>query len=204
MCAHVSALLRALPRQHSYQIQVIVVAWLLMCVSSPVILAQASSAVQFPDLFNVALNRPISTTPSAAVCGVQTVDGYCASSWSWSSVSSCQLRVCSQSCPYRSSTPPFVDLIAPPTPATACSSADYVNIRPGATVGSSASTLFVATAGKQISCYLTPSTVPALGDRGSFTLSFWVWPNSTSLGFVMSFDALVSVSMICVSMVDTL
>jgi hypothetical protein len=154
----------------------------------PTSTTSSSPPLQFPSLFNVAQNRPISTSPSAATCGVQTVDGYCASSSASSSVTGCQLSVCSQSCPYRSATPTYVDLLSPPPPPTPCVSADYVNVRPGTSTRTSASTLFISISGSINSqqCSVASSTVPTLGNGGSLTLSFWVWLNSASVGLVHS------------------
>jgi hypothetical protein len=149
---------------------------------------QPSTNARFPATFNVAEDRPIASSPSSSTCGIQTVDGYCDSSTLPSSIASCQLDTCSQSCPYRSATPSYINLLSASSSTTACSSADYVNVRPGSSSGSGqpASTLFVAAGGQGGSqpCFVAPTAVPVLGSGGSFTLSFWAWPSSNSIGLV--------------------
>ena len=139
--------------------------------------ANAQSFRTFPPLVNLAVNQAVSTTPAQSTCGAQTMGAYCVSSVSPSSAACSNLLMCAEDCPSRTALPGLVSLLAAGGYGT-CISTDGVNVHPGSAFGSYSSVFF----GPGPACYLSPTTVPTLGSNGSFTISFWVWPNSNTTG----------------------
>ena len=138
---------------------------------------QQTTLRNFPPLFNVAKERPLSGSPTLNTCGAQGRSAYCKSSTFASSVSSdCRQDFCVQECPYRSSLPEELNLIFARGFGT-CVNSDTVNVRPGSRPGDYS---VVFGAGPQ--CYITPLTTPSLGIQSAMTLTFWVWQGPTNTG----------------------
>lgn len=150
-----------------------VTAAFLLCLTG----LSSSQSSNFPPLFDIAQNRPVTTSPTQTTCGVQTMGAYCKSSTLDSSLKECSIGYCSQDCPYRTITPGYMNLLDAGG-YSACVNADAINVRPGSAV-TSYSVLF-GSAGSQ--CFLIPTNVPSIGSNGSMTLTFWVWLDANSIG----------------------
>lgn len=136
----------------------------------------AQQSPNFPPIFDVSQDRPVTTYPAQTTCGVQTLGVFCRSSTLAASVTDCSIGYCSQDCPFRSLTPSFVNLLDA-SGFSSCLTSDAVNIRPGSG-GNSYSILF----GVGSQCFLNPSSVPSAGANGSITLTFWMWLDANSVG----------------------
>lgn len=149
-----------------------------------VTLLQASSATAqvtrpFPEVYNIAENRPVVSNPSDSACGVPTRNAYCESTVYPISVQQCTQLFCVQICPNRTALPPFVDLLISTSPGLgSCVVTDTVNTYPNSRLGEF-STFFVQ-AGPF--CYATPSTSFVVGANGAFTITFWVWQETSNNG----------------------
>ena len=139
--------------------------------------SHAQTSRSFPPMFNLAMDQTISTTPAQSTCGVQSLGAFCRSSTVASSVTSCVLSQCSEDCPTRTIPPPYVTLLNAGGYGL-CVTPDAVNVYPRSAPGSF-STLFL---GSGSGCYLVPTTVPAIGASGAFTVTFWVWLSGNGTG----------------------
>jgi len=141
-------------------------------------MAQTSpSAGSYPTMYNIAVGCPVATTPAQSTCGVQTLGAFCKSSTSVSSITTCVLAQCSEDCPYRTVTPPYILLLSA-NGYGVCVNPDAVNVRPGSPP-SSVSVLFLAVSS---TCYLVPTSVAVIGPGGACTVTFWVWLNTNGTG----------------------
>ncbi len=138
--------------------------------------ANSQSLKNFPDLINLAESKPVRTFPTSSTCGDQSRSAFCKSSIFRSSVTdACIQDYCDQSCPTRTVLPSSVDLLLRATGYGSCVSIDTINTRPGSREYS-----VRFTTGRQ--CYLSPQSRPDLGASGAFTLTFWVWLETTEIG----------------------
>ncbi|XP_055879401.1 uncharacterized protein LOC106051941 [Biomphalaria glabrata] len=135
----------------------------------------------FPPLFNAALERPITTNPTASTCGA-TLEAYCLSSTSVESINKCLQGYCSNVCPGRTLLPSNASMLTGQTYGD-CVDADSVNIRPGARQGTF-STVFSMTGS---TCYIVSVFSPRLDESGtsSFTVAGWVWLDSDQPGTLL-------------------
>lgn len=155
-----------------YKTKLILIAMTFTMTSS-----QEQTSRNFPLMYNLALDRPITTDPAVSTCGVQSLGAFCRSSTVVSSVNSCLLSLCSQACPTRTRPPDFISLLEAGGYGT-CVSADATTVRPGSS-GISYSAHF---RGSGSNCFLVPAEVPRIEQTGSWTLTFWVWLNGTAVG----------------------
>lgn len=133
----------------------------------------------FPEVQNLAENRPVVSNPSDSACGVPTRNAYCESSVYPISVQQCTQLFCVQICPNRTSLPDPLDLLIATSPGLGtCVVTDAVNVHPNNRIGEF-STFFVQTG--QL-CYVTPSSLLRIGADGGFTVSFWVWQEASNNG----------------------
>lgn len=138
----------------------------------------------FPDVVDVSRDRPVTSHPSSAVCGLPTVDAFCRSTTSVMSVRGCLMASCTGECPGRTASPAYVDLLMSARLAS-CVIPDYVNTSPGS-APRTFSVLFLRSVAESnpTTCYVTPPVNPVTGSDGSFSLTFWIWLESNSTGFV--------------------
>ena len=136
----------------------------------------------FPDVADVSRDRPVTSSPAAAVCGLPTSDSYCRSTATAESVRQCLLASCNGHCPRRSATPAYLDLLVAVRPG-ACVVPDYVNT---AGAGSEHSVLVLRSVAEldATTCYVTPPVMPVIAADGSFSLTVWLWLESNSAGCV--------------------
>lgn len=153
-------------------LSVVVTAAFLLCLTG----LSSPQSSNFPPLFDIAQNRPVTTSPTQTTCGVQTMGAYCKSSTVATSLTDCPIGYCSQDCPFRSLTPAYLSLLDAGG-YSACVNADAINVRPGSSA-TSYSILF----GSGSQCFLIPTNVPSIGSNGSMTLTFWVWLDANSIG----------------------
>ena len=133
----------------------------------------------FPPLYNIAQNRPVSTSPADSTCGLPTRNAYCRSSVFNISVQQCVQDFCVQTCPDRTTLPNFNDvLISTSDGFGQCVTTDTVNTRPTSLLGEFS--MFFVKAGP--TCFLTPSSDISLGTDGAFTMSFWLWYDTANSG----------------------
>lgn len=133
----------------------------------------------FPEVHNLAENRPVVSNPSDSACGVPTRNAYCESSVYPISVQQCTQLFCVQICPNRTSLPYPLDLLIATSPGLGtCVVTDAVNVHPDSRLGEF-STFFVQSG--QL-CYVTPSSLLRVGTGGDFTISFWVWQEVANNG----------------------
>jgi len=153
--------------RHTLSMTVIICCCLLLS-------ALATSQPWYPPVTDVSRDRPVTSFPAAAVCGLPTESVYCRSTRSPESVRQCLLDVCTSECPGRSDTPSHVALLTAGTASTSC-----VVRRDGTTY----SVVFPRSI-NTTPCYIQLQTVSLRTPQGSFTLTFWVWLDSNSKGLV--------------------
>eukprot|EP00058_Branchiostoma_floridae_P024730 XP_002610220.1 hypothetical protein BRAFLDRAFT_76999 [Branchiostoma floridae] len=125
-----------------------------------------SSQGFFPRLENVGKNKPISSDPSRATCGLAGRSSHCRPLGP-TALQFCPIQDgCIQGCPSRTATPPPTDLLTAPG---ACITQDTSDVRPGAQPGSPAYIVRDSSP-----CFASPPSPPRLGADGEFTLSVWL------------------------------
>jgi len=153
----------------------------LLCTYILVTQAQQSG---FPEVFDVSRDQQVLSVPASAVCGLPTVSAFCRSTTSVTSVSRCLLSSCTGECPRRMATPAHLDLLFSVRSST-CVVRDYVNVRPGSSpLAYSVRFLHSVAKTDSATCYVRPPVTPRLSSDGSFTVTFWVWLDTNSTGFV--------------------
>jgi len=152
---------------------------LMTCVS--VLAAAQTRLPAFPEPVDVSRDQPVTSDPSSAVCGLPTDSTFCRNT----TASKSDCRLCTGRCPTRTATPAHVDLLAS-VRSSSCEQivTDDVNRRPNSSSSSSSSVLFRRSARQSnpTACYIRAAINPTLG---SFTITFWIWPNSSDNGFVL-------------------
>lgn len=81
---------------------------LIVTVSSYV---ASQSPREFPPVINLALTKPVHSTPTDASCGYPTRSTYCRSEDDPNSILTCKEEYCDQACPGRYELPVFYDLL---------------------------------------------------------------------------------------------
>jgi hypothetical protein len=84
---------------------------LLISISSLASLCDSQDARVFPSLVNLAVGRPLTSTPAQASCGSPTPTSYCVSSLQPASITTCIQDSCIQACPYRQALPAFINML---------------------------------------------------------------------------------------------
>ncbi|XP_078675414.1 usherin-like isoform X2 [Branchiostoma floridae x Branchiostoma belcheri] len=120
----------------------------------------------FPRLENVGKNKPISSDPSRATCGLAGRSSHCRP-LGMDALQFCPVQDgCMQECPRRTATPAPTDLLTAPG---ACITQDTSDVRPGAQPGSPAYIVRDSSP-----CFASPPSPPRLGPNSDFTLSVWL------------------------------
>ncbi|XP_041469805.1 usherin-like [Lytechinus variegatus] len=152
------------------------ISWMFVCV-----IGRAAAQGSFPDLFNAGEGRTISTEPPVGTCGYNpnTGDaarsGFCRSSTISSSVSSCTIALCDQSCPGRTNLPSPIGLLS----SGSCITEDFASTRPNSEPNEP-SYIFRNTP----DCFSAPA-VPTVGNDGRLTISLWIRPDVTTDGTII-------------------
>lgn len=81
---------------------------------------------RFPSVINLALTKPIVSTPTESSCGYPTRSTYCRSENNPNSVLLCKEEYCDQACPLRYELPPHYDLLSASNYDT-CVTRDTIN-----------------------------------------------------------------------------
>lgn len=151
------------------------------------LLTSCSAQTKFPPMTNLASERPIQTFPAQSTCGAGTRNAYCESTTDPVSVQVCNQKFCDQTCPGRTALPSFSNMLNGNSDGyLMCVDPDTVNVRPGSSPGDSAMS-FSSTGA---ACYLVPSSQPAVGVNGAFTITAWIWLDlqGQSQGYVLFSD----------------
>ncbi|XP_071494817.1 LOW QUALITY PROTEIN: usherin-like [Diadema antillarum] len=135
----------------------------------------------FPELFNAAESRSISTIPVVGTCGYDHSSGdllrsaFCRSSTISSSVTSCAIAICNQACPSRTSVPTPTELLS----AGVCITQDFASTRPNS-AANDPSFIFR----NSPDCFSSPA-VPTVGNDGRFTVAVWFRLDDTTDGTII-------------------
>ena len=145
-------------------------------------IVDCQSVRTFPPLFNVAKRQPVVTEPAQSTCGVPVRNSYCRSTTFIDSVYQCSQEFCVQECPKRTVLPDHTDLLMDAEGYDTCVTHDDVNTHPfsGEAFRSS---LFL----DNEDCFLIAKKYPSLGANGAFTVTFWIWQEINSFGYVVFF-----------------
>ncbi|MFT7813012.1 usherin [Arapaima gigas] len=127
----------------------------------------------FPKLENIGAYKTVTTVPSQSTCGIPERSAFCQPTSVQEGLLTCSQQFCVQECPYRSSTPSYVNLFT--AGLGSCVTEELNSLQLGPPLGS-VSLIFW----NRRDCFTSP---PAqnLGPMGSFTLAVWLKPDQEAV-----------------------
>lgn len=127
----------------------------------------------FPRLYDIGSQRPVSSWPSSATCGVQTRTAFCASSTLAASLDCASSENCEQLCPFASALPPPTSHLLAGRGYGACVVRDTINRAPQRVGGNgNFSAMFLR---NRAACAITPDSASPLGKNSAFTFASYVY-----------------------------
>ena len=137
---------------------------------------ESSAQNHFPQLFNVARHKTITTVPSQSTCGVTATSAFCTSSTTFDYITTCIPNFCAQACPWRTQLPAGTNLMDG-LGYGMCVVPDNMILRPNSH-SSMVSIRFLLGS----NCFYAPRAPIALGLDNSMTLTFWMWQERNNEG----------------------